>query len=381
MPALSREEDAFGQALYAAFMSGQDCVIIERDDGCIYDGGGLKPYFAAYNKWPKREREAMKYAHGKVIDLGAGAGRHSLYLQKKGFDVTATDNSPVAVKLCRERGVKNAVCLPVEEISVLKDVYDTVLMMCNNFGLFGTERKAKRLLRTLYGKTSGAARIIAESYEYKTPFFRGYILRNKKLGRQPGDFRARIRYGKFRTPWFNYFRVTKKEMAGVLKDTGWEIERFIDKGEPSYLAVIKKKRKIGGNMPVMLAHACLDVRSLEKSIIFYGKLDLKVVYKFKDKTGRDYGVYLKAGRGTFLEMFRLNKKLVRKFKPAGYFHLCFQVKNIEAAAKMMRRKRIKIIERIEWGGNGRLFFINDPDGNKLEFLQYLGKNPLLKQMK
>ncbi|GEM_PF-1581659 len=134
-------------------------------------------------------------------------------------------------------------------------------------------------------------------------------------------------------------------------------------------------------MPVMLAHACLDVRNLEKSIAFYGKLGLKVVYKFKNKAGRVYGVYLKAGRGTFLEMFRLDKELARKFKPASYFHLCFQVKNLDAAAKQMRKHRIKIIKRIEWGGNGRLFFINDPDGNKLEFLQYLGKNPLLKHMK
>ncbi len=242
MPVLSRKEDAFGQALYAAYMSGQDCVIVERDDGCIYDGGGLKAYFAGYKKWPEREREAMKYVRGKVIDLGAGAGRHALYLQKKGYDVTATDYSPVAVKLCRERGVNNVVCLPIEETCKLKFVYDTVLMMCNNFGLFGTKKKAKRLLRLLYRKTSPKARIIAESYEYRTPFFRDYILRNKKLGREPGNFRARIRYGKFRTPWFNYFRVTKKEMAAILKETGWEIERIIDKGEPSYIAVIRKSK-------------------------------------------------------------------------------------------------------------------------------------------
>ncbi len=134
-------------------------------------------------------------------------------------------------------------------------------------------------------------------------------------------------------------------------------------------------------MPVMLAHACLDVRNLEKSIAFYGKLGMKVVYNFRDKEGRVFGVYLKAGNGTFLEMFRLDKALVGKFKPATYFHLCFQVKNLDAAAKLMRKNRIKIVRRIEWDGNGRLFFVNDPDGNKLEFLQYLAKNPLLKHLK
>ncbi len=240
MPGLSRKEDAFGQALYAAFISGQDCVIIERDDGCIYDGGGLKTYFAGYNKWPAREKEAMKHVRGKVLDLGAGAGRHALYLQKKGYPVTATDNSPLAVQLCMERGVKKALCLPIEETSKLGTVYDTVLMMCNNFGLFGNKRKAKKLLKQLFKKTAPDAGIIAESYEYKTPFFREYIKRNKKLGREPGDFRARIRYGKFCTPWFNYFRATKHEMADILKGTGWKIELIIQKTEPSYIAIIRK---------------------------------------------------------------------------------------------------------------------------------------------
>ncbi len=243
MPGLSRKEDAFGQALYAAFMSGQDCVIIERDDGCIYDGGGLKPYFAGYNSWPEREKEAMKHVRGKVLDLGAGAGRHALYLQKKGYAVTATDNSPVAVQLCLERGVKKAVCLPIEDTSKLRTVYDTVLMMCNNFGLFGHRSKAKKLLKLLFKKTSPDARIIAESYEYRTPFFREYINRNRKLGRDPGDLRARIRYGKYCTPWFNYFRATKHEMTDILKGTGWEIERIIQKTEPSYIAVIRKSKR------------------------------------------------------------------------------------------------------------------------------------------
>ncbi len=134
-------------------------------------------------------------------------------------------------------------------------------------------------------------------------------------------------------------------------------------------------------MPVMLAHACLDVRNLEKSIAFYGKIGLKVAYKFKDREGKVFGVYVKAGKGTFLEMFRLDKKLLSKFRPAAYFHLCFQVNNLDTTAKLMRKNRIKIVKRIEWGSNGRLFFINDPDGNKLEFLQYLPKNPLLKFMK
>ncbi len=240
MSGYRKKQDAFGQALYSAFIAGQDCFIVERDDGCFYDGGGLKEYLAEHSKWPKREKEAIKYAKGRVLDIGAGAGRHALYLQKKGHEVTAIDNSPLCVRICAERGIKDARLLGIEEAASLKGKYDTVLLMCNNFGLFGKKSKAKKLLRALLKKTSPNARLIAESYEYHTPFFRDYIKRNLRLGRDAGDLTARIRYGKFCTPWFEYFRVTKEEMKDVLKGTGWMIEKFINGQCLSYVAIISK---------------------------------------------------------------------------------------------------------------------------------------------
>ena len=243
MTNLKRGQDAFGQALYAAFISGQDCFIVERDDGCFYDGGGLRVYFADYSKWPEREKKALRYIKGKILDIGAGAGRHSLYFQRKGHKVTAIDNSPLCVRVCRERGVKDARCLSIEETGVLKAKFDTVLLMCNNFGLFGSRKKAKKLLRELYKVTSPEAKIISESYEYQTPFFREYIKRNLRIGRDPGDFTARIRYGKHCTPWFDYFRATKNEMKEILGETGWKVEKFIGSREQSYIAVIAKTQK------------------------------------------------------------------------------------------------------------------------------------------
>jgi len=137
----------------------------------------------------------------------------------------------------------------------------------------------------------------------------------------------------------------------------------------------------GGSMPIMLAHACIDVRCLRESIVFYSKIGLKTVYEFKDTSGKVFGVYMKAGRGTFIEMFQVDIKLIKKFKASDYFHLCFQVKNLKAAESSARKNRIKITKRISWGKNGKLLFIKDPDGNTIELLQYLKENPLLKHMK
>ncbi|HDO42228.1 MAG TPA: methyltransferase domain-containing protein [Candidatus Bathyarchaeota archaeon] len=59
------------------------------------------------------EQEAMKFIRGRVLDIGCGAGRHSIYLQNKGFNVIGIDISPLAIKVCRLRGLKKAeiICL------------------------------------------------------------------------------------------------------------------------------------------------------------------------------------------------------------------------------------------------------------------------------
>jgi len=63
-------------------------------------------YFSTFEEWWLIEKKAMEFVKGKVLDIGCGAGRHSIYLQEKGFDVTGIDISPLAVKVCRLRGLK-----------------------------------------------------------------------------------------------------------------------------------------------------------------------------------------------------------------------------------------------------------------------------------
>jgi hypothetical protein len=56
----------------------------------------------------------------------------------------------------------------------------------------------------------------------------------------PGQLRLRIRYRQYRTPWFDYLLVSKKEMRRIVSGTGWHIDRFIDSGDTIYVGVLKK---------------------------------------------------------------------------------------------------------------------------------------------
>ena len=78
------EKDAYGQELLA-FLQGEEVYeIIEREDHFIdASPHGPAVYFSEFPDWPQIEQEAIQYAHGRVLDVGCGAGRVCLYLQEK----------------------------------------------------------------------------------------------------------------------------------------------------------------------------------------------------------------------------------------------------------------------------------------------------------
>jgi len=242
---MDSKRDAYGQEVWAFFQGKKSYEVVERDDGYIDFSGGAPSYFAEFKDWPKIQHKAIKYARGKVLDVGAGAGRVSLYLQKKKINVVAIDNSPLAIKVCKKRGVKHAKVLPIEKIGTYKpNTFDTILMFGNNFGLFGSFKKAKTLLKKFHKITSPNALIITENVDpYKTEdsVHIQYHKFNKKRGRMPGQLRIRIRFRNYIGDWFDYLLVSKKEMKEILKDTGWKVKKFIDAGDYMYSAIIEKE--------------------------------------------------------------------------------------------------------------------------------------------
>jgi SAM-dependent methyltransferase len=237
-------EDAFGHMLLD-FHEGRrhGSEIVERDDGYFDAAGGPSAYFSEYEDWGPHERKAMEYAKGRVLDVGCGAGRHSLFLQRKGMDVLGIDVSPLAVRTARARGLKRAAVVPVTRVTRRLGTFDTVLMLGNNFGLFGGRKRARWLLRRFAGATSDGARIIAESndvYRTEVRAHLRYHRRNRARGRMAGQVKIRIRYETYVTPWFDYLLVSPQEMVGILDGTGWSTERILKSGGAPYIAIIRK---------------------------------------------------------------------------------------------------------------------------------------------
>jgi len=241
---LKPEEDAFGQEMWACFKGERASEIVERDDG-YFDASLVGPqmYFSEYEDWHLIEKQAMEFVKGRVLDIGCGAGRHSLHLQKKGFDVLGIDSSPLAIKICRLRGLNKAEVMPIEDVNFKPDSFDTIIMMGNNFGLFGSFKRARKLLKKFLRMTSENGLIVASTRDpYKTvnPDHLEYHRLNREKGRMGGQVRIRVRFRKIVGRWFDYVMVSKKEMEEILKGTGWQVREFIDSDDSEYVAIIGK---------------------------------------------------------------------------------------------------------------------------------------------
>ncbi len=154
-------KDLFGKAIldYQTHNSPEDLItetsISEADEMSV------AYLFRGYEEMPQLEQKALQLAIGKVLDVGCGAGSHALYLQEKGFDVTAIDISANAIKACELRGLKKA---KVQDIMQLDgEKFDTILLLMNGAGMCGRLKNLPNFLQKLKSLLTDTGQILVDS--------------------------------------------------------------------------------------------------------------------------------------------------------------------------------------------------------------------------
>ncbi|MGH7551515.1 MAG: class I SAM-dependent methyltransferase [Longimicrobiales bacterium] len=240
---MKESQDAFGHALLDHLDGQETYEIIERDDGLIDISASAERYFAPFAAWSPLEQAAAQRAVGRVLDVGCGAGRFAVHLQEQGREIVAIDVSPLAIAVCKRRGVRDARVLSITAVPRSLGRFDTILMMGNNFGLFGSRLRARWLLRRFRRNTSPEARIIAQvldPFQTTDPFHLAYQEANRRRGRMSGQIRMRVRYRKYATPWFDYLFVSLDELRDIVDETGWHVAEVIGTSGPLYIVQLEK---------------------------------------------------------------------------------------------------------------------------------------------
>jgi SAM-dependent methyltransferase len=238
-------QDAFGHALSDALAGHPVTHVIERKDGFIDVATmSIGGYLLPPEQWPAKDQEALAEVLGRTLDIGCGGGRFLIPLQERGHDVVGIDVSPLSLEVCRQRGGRDLREMSITKVDGRVGPIDTILMMGNNFCLFGNPGRARRLLRRFHRLTSPQGRIVAESRDpHRTtdPFHLAVHAANRREGRMAGEIRVRVRYQGYCTPWFDLLLVSRGEMAEIVNGTGWRIARVIESAGPTFTAVIEKE--------------------------------------------------------------------------------------------------------------------------------------------
>lgn len=159
------------------------------------------------------ERTALQLCRGRVLDVGAGSGCHSLPLQARGLDVTAIDVSPLSVVTMRERGVQQA-----QLADFFTDDFgagfDTILMLMNGIGICGAVTELPEFFRRADALLAPGGCILTDScdlsYIYEDedgkPDFTG-------VEGYYGEVDYQMQYGATKGPAFNWLYVDFATLA------------------------------------------------------------------------------------------------------------------------------------------------------------------------
>ena len=132
---LPENKDPMGTAIYDFFKYGKAARLRVFFSQFDEDEIPVATLFRSYNEMPPIEQTALRLSTGKILDVGAGSGCHTLALREMGKDATAIDISPLSVKVMKERGLN---AMPVNLFDPLFcESFDTILMLMNGSGIIG----------------------------------------------------------------------------------------------------------------------------------------------------------------------------------------------------------------------------------------------------
>ncbi len=191
--------------------------------------------FRNLNEMPELEQLALDECRGAVLDVGAGAGSHSLELQKRGVAVTALDISEGAVKTMAARGVKHVV---QEDIFKLQGPqFDTLLLLMNGIGIAGSLHGLTQLLQHAKKLLKPQGQILLESSDilYMYEDEEGGVLLDLNAGYY-GEVKYNMRYNGHESGWFNWLFIDPAILQDYAEAGGYTFELVYEGEYGNYLA-------------------------------------------------------------------------------------------------------------------------------------------------
>ena len=235
--------EPFGRALraYLAGDAGAE-LIVRRDDGKA-SAVPVAVFFRDESGFTELERSATALCRGRVLDIGAGAGSHSIALQRRGHPVTALDISPEAVAVARQQGVTTLHCVDV--FAFTGGPFDTLLMMGHGIGMVETIDGLRRFLAHAPALLAADGQLLLDSLDVRVTDDAenlAYHAANRAAGRYIGEIRMRFEFQDRPGPYCGWLQADAETLRAHAERAGWQCEVVQRAEHGDYLARLLRPR-------------------------------------------------------------------------------------------------------------------------------------------
>ena len=226
-----------GLALTAYLAGDLDAeLVIRRDDG-LEQPLPTKHYFRDSGEFDAMERAAVQRCYGEILDVGAGAGTHSLCLQDNGLAVTALEINPQSAAIMLRRGVKQVQCADIFDFH--DGPFDTILMMGHGIGMVETMAGLDRFLGHVRQLLAKEGQILLDSQDVRVtdnPQHLAYQDANRQVGRYVGEIRVQLGFRGIFGSIFGWLLIDPQMLTDRAHQARWACEIVACDESGHYLA-------------------------------------------------------------------------------------------------------------------------------------------------
>lgn len=233
---IPRDKDAMGAAILEYAKTGKAGRLRVLSSMFEEDEIPVSHLFRTLSAMPELEKEAMSLLRGKVLDIGAGAGCHSIVAREKGLEVTSLDVSSLSCEAMRLRGLDDVRCQNIFSGEVTGR-YDTILMLMNGTGIAGTISHLPHLLGRVRKLLSEGGCILVDSSDLK------YVYENEDGsmdidldGAYYGEVDYQMCYKNIKGEPFNWLYVDFSLLKDIAEGCGLECTLVMEGPHYDYLA-------------------------------------------------------------------------------------------------------------------------------------------------
>jgi len=231
--------EPFGEAL-EDFYNGKNNaeITLIRDDGLEFNVP-IEYFFRSPKDFSNLEKQALRLCKGKVLDMGAGVGPHSLELQRLGLEVYAIDISSHACDIMKKRGVKNVKCTDFYNLTM--DSFDTILLLGRSIGFVENLNGMKKFLSYCKTRLNPEGIIILDSIDFtlsQEQILLDYLERNRKLGKYIGEASLQMKYKNTLGDEFQNIQIDTDTLKECTQEIGLSCKIICKEEDGIYLAMI-----------------------------------------------------------------------------------------------------------------------------------------------